>query len=126
MVGLVRAFIGADRLVILGCINHQNTLSALLNDLAPPLTMAEITVSGALALAADAVYLANRPPPNAPTGFYDWEITTDPADDREGNSLLTNILKRVSHSTFAIVGLSLLPSTGSGSQSQGRVHPQSR
>ena len=85
-----------------------------------------ITGSGALAMAADAVYLANRSPPNAPTGYYDWEITTDPSDDREGHSLLTNILKRVSRSTFAGTGLSLLQSIGSSSQSQGRDHAQSR
>ena len=85
-----------------------------------------ITLGGALAMAADSVYLANRSLPNAPTGYYDYEITTDPADDREGHSLVTNILNRVSHSTSAGIGLLLLLSIGSNSQSQGRDHPESR
>ncbi|KAG5636744.1 hypothetical protein H0H81_007002 [Sphagnurus paluster] len=57
--------------------------------------MADITASQAVSLGADAVYLKNRPPPIAPTGYYDWQITTDPADDREGHSAVTNLVNRV-------------------------------
>jgi len=57
--------------------------------------MTDITAAKALALAADAVYLTERPPPIAPTGYYDWEITVDPTDDREGHSTVSNIINRV-------------------------------
>jgi len=56
--------------------------------------MADITAAQALSLGADAVYLANRPLPDAPTGYYDWQITTDPSDDREGHSAVTNLINR--------------------------------
>ncbi|KAF5370929.1 hypothetical protein D9615_009815 [Tricholomella constricta] len=57
--------------------------------------MADITAAQALSMGADAVYLKNRPLPEAPTGYYDWQITTDPADNREGHSTVTNIVNRV-------------------------------
>jgi len=57
--------------------------------------MSDITAAKALALAADAVYLTERPPPISPTGYYDWQITVDPADDREGHSTVSNIINRV-------------------------------
>lgn len=56
--------------------------------------MANITAAQALAMGADTVYLKKRPPPVAPTGYYDWQITTDPADDREGHSVVTNLVDR--------------------------------
>ena len=57
--------------------------------------MADITAAQALSMGADAVYLSNRPLPDAPTGYYDWQITTDPSDDREGHSTITNLVNRV-------------------------------
>ena len=57
--------------------------------------MADITAAHALALGADALYLAKRPLPVSPTGYYDWQITVDPADDREGHSTVANIINRV-------------------------------
>jgi len=54
-----------------------------------------ITAAQALSMGADAVYLANRPLPVAPTGYYDWQITTDPSDDREGHSTVTNLVNRI-------------------------------
>ncbi|KAG6917742.1 hypothetical protein DXG01_001280 [Tephrocybe rancida] len=57
--------------------------------------MADITASQALAFGADAAFLKKRPLPDAPTGYYDWQITTDPADDREGHSTIANIVNRV-------------------------------
>ncbi|KAG6916804.1 hypothetical protein DXG01_005269 [Tephrocybe rancida] len=56
--------------------------------------MADITASQVLAFGADAVFLKKRPLPDAPTGYYDWQITTDPADDREGHSNIGNIVNR--------------------------------
>ncbi|KAG5723914.1 Psi-producing oxygenase C [Termitomyces sp. T112] len=49
----------------------------------------------ALSIGADAIYLKNRPLPEAPTGYYDWQITTDPFDDREGYSRTTNLINKV-------------------------------
>ncbi|KAG5644791.1 hypothetical protein DXG03_007612 [Asterophora parasitica] len=57
--------------------------------------MADITAAQALTMGADAIYLKNRPLPDAPTGYYDWQITTDPADNREGHSTVTNLVNRV-------------------------------
>ncbi|RDB14949.1 Psi-producing oxygenase A [Hypsizygus marmoreus] len=57
--------------------------------------MADISAAQAISLGADAVYLSKRPPPDAPTGYYDWQITTDPADNREGHSVVTNLVNRV-------------------------------
>ncbi|KAG6810880.1 hypothetical protein H0H92_009972 [Tricholoma furcatifolium] len=56
--------------------------------------MADITAAEALAMGADAVFLKNRPLPNAPTGYYDWQITTDPSDDVEGHSGISNLIRR--------------------------------
>lgn len=57
--------------------------------------MADISASQALTMGIDAVYLSKRSLPTAPTGYYDWQITTDPADDREGHSAVTNLVNRV-------------------------------
>ncbi|KAF8066489.1 heme peroxidase [Lyophyllum atratum] len=46
-------------------------------------------------MGADAIYLKKRPLPDAPTGYYDWQITTDPADNREGHSAVSNLVNRV-------------------------------
>lgn len=60
--------------------------------------MVHFSAAEALSIGADAIYLKNRPLPDAPTGYYDWEITTDPSDDREGHSRITNLIDRVSMS----------------------------
>ncbi|KAG6817060.1 hypothetical protein H0H87_000238 [Tephrocybe sp. NHM501043] len=57
--------------------------------------MADISAAQALAMGADAVYLKKRPLPVAPTGYYDWQIKTDLADDREGHSLVGNTISNV-------------------------------
>ena len=56
--------------------------------------MADISFTDAIGMAADAAYLANRPLPDAPTGYYDYQITSDPADKRDGHSLVTNLMER--------------------------------
>ncbi|KAG6865223.1 hypothetical protein C0991_004346 [Blastosporella zonata] len=56
--------------------------------------MAGVTVAQALSLGADVVHLKKRSPPIAPTGYYDWQITTDPTDDREGHSIVTNLISK--------------------------------
>ncbi|KAG6916400.1 hypothetical protein DXG01_006979 [Tephrocybe rancida] len=57
--------------------------------------MAGVTAAQALSLGADFAYLKKRSPPTAPTGYYDWQITTDPTDDREGHSIVTNLISKV-------------------------------
>ncbi|KAG6809913.1 hypothetical protein H0H92_014111 [Tricholoma furcatifolium] len=54
--------------------------------------MAGITAAQAISMAADDVYLKKRPPPISPTGYYDWQITIDPQDSREGHSIVTNLI----------------------------------
>ena len=63
----------------------------------PGLTaMTDSNVAKALSSGADAIYLKNRPLPEAPTGYYDWQATTDSSDDRGGHSDITNLVDRVS------------------------------
>jgi len=57
--------------------------------------MVEISVAQAVSLSADNVHLSNRPLPKAPTGYYDWQITTDTSDDTQGHSTVSNIISRV-------------------------------
>ncbi|KAG6890061.1 hypothetical protein C0992_003159 [Termitomyces sp. T32_za158] len=57
--------------------------------------MVHFSAAEALSIGADAIHLKNRPLPDAPTGYYDWEITTDPSDDREGHSRVTNLIDRL-------------------------------
>ena len=49
----------------------------------------------ALSLGVDAIHYANRPPPTAPTGYYDWEVSSDPASGRKGHSLVNNLISEV-------------------------------
>ncbi|KAG6815996.1 hypothetical protein H0H87_009602, partial [Tephrocybe sp. NHM501043] len=56
--------------------------------------MAGVTAAQALSLGADVAYLKKRAPPTAPTGYYDWQITTDPSDDREGHSIVSNLISK--------------------------------
>ncbi|KAF9477868.1 heme peroxidase [Pholiota conissans] len=53
-----------------------------------------LNASQLLSFGADAVHLSKRPPPDAPTGYYDWQITPDTADDVQGHSKVTNLLTR--------------------------------
>jgi hypothetical protein len=58
--------------------------------------MANISPLQGFGLVADAAYLSKRPPPIAPDGYYDWQISSDPADQREGHAAVTNLVNRVS------------------------------
>jgi len=60
--------------------------------------MADVSPVQAFTLLADSAYLSKRPLPTAPDGYYDWQITSDPADKREGHSTVTNLVNRVSRS----------------------------
>ncbi|KAF4623505.1 hypothetical protein D9613_002388 [Agrocybe pediades] len=54
--------------------------------------MAGINVVQALSLGADAVKLSARDPPTAPTGYYDWEVSSDPESKRKGRSIISNVV----------------------------------
>lgn len=57
--------------------------------------MASISATQVASTAFDAAHLSSRPLPSAPDGYYDYEISTDPADKREGHSAVTNLVKRM-------------------------------
>jgi len=57
--------------------------------------MADIKFSQVLAMGADAVHFSKRPPPTSPTGYYDWEVSSDPADGRKGHSIVSNLVNSV-------------------------------
>ncbi|KDR73404.1 hypothetical protein GALMADRAFT_142500 [Galerina marginata CBS 339.88] len=57
--------------------------------------MANINAVQALSLGVDAIHYSNRPPPTAPTGYYDWEVSSDPAAGRKGHSLVSNLITEV-------------------------------
>jgi len=57
--------------------------------------MGDISAVKALLLGVDAIHYANRPPPTAPTGYYDWEVSSDPASGRKGHSLVSNMISDV-------------------------------
>jgi hypothetical protein len=63
--------------------------------------MADISATQAFTFVADAAYLSRRPPPTAPDGYYDWQVTSDPAEKREGHSTVTNLVNRVSRSNLS-------------------------
>jgi linoleate 10R-lipoxygenase len=71
--------------------------------------MAEISPVQAFTLVADAAYLSRRALPTAPDGYYDWQITSDPADKREGHSTVTNLVNRVSRSNLSRDSPLILP-----------------
>ena len=54
-----------------------------------------ITAAQALSMGADAVVFSERPLPQAPTGYYDWEVSSDPAAGRKGHSLVSNLVSEV-------------------------------
>ncbi|KAL0959663.1 hypothetical protein HGRIS_011365 [Hohenbuehelia grisea] len=56
--------------------------------------MAQVSASQILTLGADSVHLSKRPLPTAPDGYYDWQVSGDPVDKREGHSGLTNFINR--------------------------------
>ena len=58
--------------------------------------MADVSPVQAFTLAADASYLSKRPLPTAPDGYYDWQVSSDPAAKRHGHSTITNLVNRVS------------------------------
>lgn len=57
--------------------------------------MTDINIAQALSAAADAVVFSERPPPRAPTGYYDWEVSSDPASGRKGHSVVSNLIGEV-------------------------------
>ncbi|KAF8901487.1 heme peroxidase [Gymnopilus junonius] len=57
--------------------------------------MADINVAQAISLAADAVVYSERPPPQAPTGYYDWEVSSNTDDARKGHSFVSNLISEV-------------------------------
>ncbi|KDR77934.1 hypothetical protein GALMADRAFT_244901 [Galerina marginata CBS 339.88] len=54
--------------------------------------MASISAVQAVTLAADAIHLASRPPPTAPTGYYDWQVSSDPDASRQGHAAISNLI----------------------------------
>lgn len=56
---------------------------------------ANITAAQALSYGADSVVFSERPLPQAPTGYYDWEVSSDPAAGRKGHSLVSNLIGEV-------------------------------
>lgn len=59
-------------------------------------------------MASDAAFLAARPLPTAPDGLYDYQVSADPQDKREGHSTVSNIITRVNlHQLFARIYLNL-------------------
>ena len=57
--------------------------------------MASINPAQVLSIGADAIYLSARPLPIALTGYYDWQVTSDPAGRRQGHSAVTNLINQV-------------------------------
>ncbi|PPQ85481.1 hypothetical protein CVT25_006638 [Psilocybe cyanescens] len=57
--------------------------------------MASIDASQALSYSVDAIHYSRRAPPTAPTGYYDWEVSSNAADAKEGHSLVSNLVTRV-------------------------------
>uniref|UniRef100_A0A8H8CDX0 Heme peroxidase n=1 Tax=Psilocybe cubensis TaxID=181762 RepID=A0A8H8CDX0_PSICU len=57
--------------------------------------MASINAADALSYSVDAIHYSRRPPPTAPTGYYDWEVSTDPTEAKQGHSLVSNLITRV-------------------------------
>ena len=57
--------------------------------------MASFNPAQALSMGADAIYLSARPLPIAPTGYYDWEVSSNPAERRLGHSAVTNLINQV-------------------------------
>jgi len=57
--------------------------------------MASINPVQALSMGADTIYLSARPLPTAPTGYYDWQVSSNPAEKRQGHSAVTNIINQV-------------------------------
>ncbi|KAG6861378.1 hypothetical protein C0995_000784 [Termitomyces sp. Mi166 len=56
--------------------------------------MVDFTIAEVLSIIADVIYLKYRSLPDAPTGYYDWQITTDPSDVREGHSRVTSLIDK--------------------------------
>ncbi|KAJ8518487.1 hypothetical protein ONZ45_g4459 [Pleurotus djamor] len=54
-----------------------------------------LSASQFITLAADTVHLSARRPPDAPTGLYDWQISSNPDDKKEGHSTVTNFINHI-------------------------------
>ncbi|KAF5368150.1 hypothetical protein D9615_010185 [Tricholomella constricta] len=57
-------------------------------------TMADITPTQVASMAFDSAYLSSRLLPTAPDGYYDWQISSDPAAKREGHARVTNLINK--------------------------------
>lgn len=57
--------------------------------------MASINPTKIAALGFDASFLSSRPLPTAPDGYYDWQVSNNPEDKRDGHSAATNVINRV-------------------------------
>lgn len=56
---------------------------------------ANLSATKLLSIGADAIHLSKRPPPTAPTGYYEYEITPTTDDDSQAHSKLTNFIQQV-------------------------------
>ncbi|KAG5638617.1 hypothetical protein H0H81_011507 [Sphagnurus paluster] len=57
--------------------------------------MEDIPPAQVASMLSDSVFLSSRPLPTAPDGYYDWQVSTNPADKRDGHSLVTNLVNRI-------------------------------
>ena len=57
--------------------------------------MASINPAEPLSMGVDAIYLSARPLPTAPTGCYDWQVSSNRAERRQGHSAVTNLINQV-------------------------------
>ena len=57
--------------------------------------MASINPAEPLSMGVDAIYLSARPLPIAPTGYYDWQVSSNPAERRQGHSAVSNLINQV-------------------------------
>ncbi|KAJ8508300.1 hypothetical protein ONZ45_g9410 [Pleurotus djamor] len=64
--------------------------------------MAAISAEEAITMTFDTVHLKRRPLPIAPDGYYDEELSNDPAAQRKRHSVVTNIINKIT--TFGSKG----------------------
>jgi linoleate 10R-lipoxygenase len=57
--------------------------------------MASINPAESLSVGVDAIYLSTRPLPIAPTGYYDWQVSSNAAERRQRHSAVTNLINQI-------------------------------
>ncbi|KAF9492298.1 heme peroxidase [Pleurotus eryngii] len=62
--------------------------------ISPKVHTSQVSASKIVSLGADAAYLTARAPPDAPDGLYDWQASSDGADQKEGHSTTSNFINR--------------------------------